>query len=150
MTKKHDDSSDLYGDASEDDENAHVNYSPSPAKPKMYSPHQEKLVDSNARSRNSLGFSDSFDSARADDRKYNQHKSNAIKKHSQEEARREKVQDFKISDVFYEMDPQDHYRNTPNLAKNTGLAHQTKLTKRNENDLFSRRDTGLQDDIQQL
>ena len=30
-------------------------------------------MDSNARSRNSLGFSDSFDSVRAEDRKYKQH-----------------------------------------------------------------------------
>lgn len=88
LTKKHDDSSDLYGDAYEDDENVDVNYSPSPAKPKMYSPHQEKLVGSNARSRNSLGFSDSFDSARADDRKYNQHKNNAVKKSAKEENER--------------------------------------------------------------
>lgn len=42
------------------------------------------------------------------------------------------------------MDPKDHYRNTPNQTKNTGVA---KLKKNHENDLFSRRDTGLQDDI---
>lgn len=80
LTKKHDDSSDLYEDAYDDD----VNYSPSPAKPKMCSP-QEKLMDSNARSRNSLGFSDSFDSVRAEDRKYNNHKKNVIKKNTKEE-----------------------------------------------------------------